>query len=175
MNKFHFAFIGAILLLAGCANSATKDIMVDADADPKANFTGYTSYAWLGAAAIINDPEGNWEPPEFDADVEIKFLIDRELRARGMSESSTDPDLIVAFGAGIDMASMDIKIDPESELETLSNVPRGSLTVILIDSSSGKAIWGGIATGEVQQSPDQAVIKQRLDFAVKSMFKKLPQ
>ena len=174
MNKYRIAFIGAILLAAGCVNSATKDIMVETDADPKANFQGYTSYAWLGAAAIVNDPEGNWEPPEFDADAEIKFLIDRELRKHGMSESSSAPDLIVAFGAGIDMTSMDIKVDPESELETLTNIPMGGLTVILIDANTGLAIWAGAATGEVTQNPDSEVIKQRLDFAVSSMFKKLP-
>ena len=175
MNKHRIALIGAILLVTGCVNSATKDIMVDTDSDPKADFKGYTSYAWLGAAAIVNDPEGNWEPPEFDADAEIKFLIDRELRKHGMSESSVDPDLIVAFGAGIDMTSMEIKVDPESELETLTNIPMGGLAVILIDANTGLAIWAGVATGEVTQNPDQEVIKQRLDFAVSSMFKQLPQ
>lgn len=173
MNKYRLAFIGAVLLATGCVNSATKDIMVDTDVDPKVDFKGYTTYAWLGAAAIVNDPEGNWEPPEFDADAEIKFLIDRELRKHGMSESSVDPDLIVAFGAGIDMTTMEIKVDPESELETLENVPMGALTVILIDSNTKQAIWGGIASGEVTQNPDSEIIKQRLDFAISSMFKQL--
>jgi hypothetical protein len=45
--------------------------------------------------------------------------------------------------------------------------------VILIDAQTGLAIWGGIATGEVQQNPDQAVTRQRLDYAVSSMFKQL--
>jgi hypothetical protein len=121
----------------------------------------------------VYDPEGQWEPPQFDADAEIKFLIDRELRAHGMAESSSNPDLIVAFAAGIDMATMEIKTDPESKLETLENVPKGALSVILIDAKTGLAIWGGIATGEVQQNPDQNVTKQRLDYAVTSMFKQL--
>jgi hypothetical protein len=51
----------------------------------------------------------------------------------------------------------------------------GALTVILIDNTTGLAIWGGVATAEIQQSPDQEIIKQRLDFAVSSMFKKLPR
>ena len=160
MNKYHIALIGSILLAAGCVNSATKDIMVDTDADPKADFKGYTSYAWLGAAAIVNDPEGNWEPPEFDADAEIKFLIDRELRKHGMIESATNPDLIVAYAAGIDMAVMEIKIDPESYLETLRNVPMGALIVALIDDKTGLAIWGGVATAEIQESPGLDVVKK---------------
>ena len=175
MNKNLFAIFGILLLVAGCASSVTKDIMVDADIDPKANLKGYSTYTWLGSAAIVYDPEGKWEPPQFDADAEIKFLIDRELRKHGMTESSANPDLIVAFAAGIDMATMEIKIDPESNLETLENVPMGALTVILIDAGTGMAIWGGIATAEIQQNPEQDVIKKRLDYAVSSMFKQLPK
>jgi len=173
MNKPFIVLSAVLLLLAGCASSVTKDIMVDTDVDPKANLEGYTSYAWLGSAAIVYDPEGQWEPPQFDADAEIKFLIDRELRAHGMTESSSNPDLIVAFAAGIDMATMEIKTDPDSKLETLENVPMGALSVVLIDAKTGFAIWGGIATAEVQQNPDQEIIKQRLDYAVSSMFKQL--
>ena len=173
MNKSFIVLSAVLLLLAGCASSVTKDIMVDTDVDPKANLKGYSSYTWLGSAAIVYDPEGQWEPPQFDMDAEIKFLIDRELRKHGMTESSSSPDLIVAFAAGIDMATMELKTDPESKLETLENVPMGALSVILIDAKTGFAIWGGIATAEVQQNPDQEITKKRLDYAVSSMFKQL--
>ena len=175
MNKNLFAIFGIMLLVAGCASGVTKDIMVETDIDPKANMKGYSTYTWLGSAAIVYDPEGKWEPPQFDADAEIKFLIDRELRARGMTESSAKPDLIIAYAAGIDMASMEIKIDPESNLETLRDVPMGALVVALIDGKTGLAIWGGVATAEIQQNPEQDVIKKRLDYAVSSMFKQLPK
>ena len=173
MKKHLIALSAALLLLSGCASSVTKDIMVDTDVDPKANLKGYSTYTWLGSAAIVYDPEGQWEPPQFDMDAEIKFLIDRELRKHGMTESSSSPDLIVAFAAGIDMATMEIKTDPESKLETLENVPKGALSVILIDAQTGFAIWGGVATGDIKQDPDQEVTKQRLDYAVTSMFKQL--
>jgi hypothetical protein len=92
-----------------------------------------------------------------------------------MTESSANPDLIVAYAAGIDMASMDIKIDPESKLEVLTNVPLGALTIVLVDANTGRAIWAGVATAEIQENPGQDVIKKRLDYAVTSMFKKLPK
>ncbi len=174
MNKKLLTVFALMLLVTGCA-SVTKDIMVDTDMDPKANLKGYSTYTWLGSAAIVYDPEGKWEPPQFDADAEIKFLIDRELRARGMTESSANPDLIIAYAAGIDMASMEIKIDPESNLETLRDVPMGALVVALIDGKTGLAIWGGVATAEIQESPSMEVIKKRLDYAVTSMFKQLPK
>ena len=175
MNKYLFPIFAVMLLVAGCASSVTRDIMVDTDVDPKANLKGYSTYTWLGSAAIVYDPQGKWEPPQFDADAEIKFLIDRELREHGLTESTANPDLIVAYAAGIDMATMGIKIDPESELEKLENVPMGALTVILIDAGTGLAIWGGVATAEIQHNPEQDVIKKRLDYAVSSMFKQLPK
>jgi len=148
--------------------------MVETDSDPKANLSGYTSYAWLGAAAIVFDEKGQWEPPQFDADAEIKFLIDRELRHRGMTEDSVNPDLVIAYAAGIDMDSMDIKIDPESGIEALENAPIGALTVIMIDAETGLAIWAGIATADIQENPTPEATKARLDFAVSEMFSKLP-
>ena len=163
-----------VLLLSGCVSNMTRDIMVETDSDPKANLGGYTSYAWLGAAAIVFDDKGQWEPPQFDADAEIKFLIDRELRHHGMTEDSVNPDLIVAYAAGIDMDSMEIKTDPESGLEVLENVPVGALSVIMIDADTGLAVWAGVATADIQENPTPETTKHRLDFAVSEMFSKLP-
>ena len=162
------------VFVAGCA-SVTKDIRVETEADPKANISGYSSYSWLGSAAILSDPEGKWEPPQFDADAEIRFLIDRELRARGMTESSANPDLIVAYAAGIDMETLKIEVDPESSLQTLTNLPMGALVIALIDAKTRVAVWAGVATAEIQKNPEQEVVKKRLDYAVTSMFKKIPR
>jgi hypothetical protein len=174
MKKYLYTLATLALLLAGCASSITKDIVVETESDPKINLAGYKSYSWLGSAAIVFDARGQWEPPQFDADAEIKFLIDRELRDHGMTEDSVNPDLIVAFAAGIDMDSMDIKADPASGLDMLTNVPLGGLSVILLDAETGNAIWIGVATAELRQNPTPESSKKRLDFAVSEMFARLP-
>ena len=170
-------FIVAIsfVLLSSCTSIPTKDIEFDTEADPKVNFSGYKTYAWLGAAAILNDPYGQWEPPAFDADAEIKFLIDRELRKRGMSENSADPDLFVVFAAGIDMDALGLKTDPQTKMEHMSNVPQGALLIALVDGESGFVIWAGVATAEVQQNPDTQTAKARLDYAVTGLMKEVPK
>ena len=178
MNRnYALLFASVVMLFSGCASTPTKDIAVAAQADPKANFSGYKTYTWLGAAAIVSDYNGQWEPPAFDADAEIKYLIDRELRKRGMSQSSpfVNPDLIVAFAAGIDMDALELKMDPESKIEALVNVPRGGLVIALVDGESGFVIWMGVATAEIQQSPDAKTVKARLDYAVTQLFRKLPK
>ncbi|MBV1916174.1 MAG: DUF4136 domain-containing protein [Pseudomonadales bacterium] len=174
-KKLTLLFFSFALLITGCATVQKSDIQIDAEASPKTNFSGYKTYTWLGSAAILNDPVGKWEPLSFDADTEIKFLLDRELRARGMSENSTAPDLIVGFAAGIDMGALALKKDPEADVEILKNVPQGGLVVLLVDSQSGFLIWAGIASAEIQEDIDAAGTKQRLDYAVTQMIKKLPK
>ena len=176
MKKTHLLIWSlALIFFMGCATVPTKDIKIEAQSDPKANFNGYKTYAWLGAASIINDPHGQWEPPQFDADAEIIFLIDRELRKRGMTENTTNPDLIVAFAAGIDMEALGLKTNPESQSDMLKSVPQGGLAVVLADSQTGFAIWVGTATAQLQENPDTRTVKARLDYAVTQMFKKLPK
>ena len=175
MKKYLLAIATLLVFISGCAStSVTKDIMVKTEVDPKANLGGYKSYAWLGTAAIVFDEKGQWEPPQFNADAEIKFLIDRELRAHGMTEDAVNPDLVVAYAAGIDMDSMEIKTDPENDLEVLKNVPLGALSVILVDAQTGLAVWAGVAKAELQDNPTIETTKKRLDYAVSEMFSKLP-
>jgi len=175
MKRYLFTMAALVMLLGGCASSVTKDIEVQTDWDPKANLAAYKSYTWLGSAAIVFDDRGQWEPPQFDADAEIRSLIDRELRERGMTQNSVNPDLIVAYAAGIDMDSMQIKVDPESGLEMLANLPLGALSVVLVDAVSGQAIWIGIATANIRQSPTPETTRKRLDYAVSRMFAGLPR
>ena len=175
MKKHLIALLTAMLLVTGCAFSVTNDIKIEAEADPTIKFRGYKTHAWLGSASIVYDPAGKWEPPQFDADTEIKFLIDNEMRNRGFSEDTANPGLIVAFAAGIDMTAMREEVDPNSNIAALQNVPEGALTVVLVDALTGLAVWGGVATADIQQDPDAEVVKQRLAFAVKSMFKQLPK
>ena len=165
----------AFIFVAGCASVPQKDIQVDTQSDPKVRFSGYKSYAWLGTAAILNDPYGQWEPPQFDADAEITFLIDRELRKRGMSENTSSPDLFIAYAAGIDMEALGVKVDPQTKMDILENVPQGGLVLVFIDSETGLVIWVGVAIAEVQESPDTETAKARLDYAVTQMLKKIPK
>jgi len=175
MNRKLLALCLLPFLILGCANSLTSDISIETEANPKVDFKGYKTYSWIGTAAIVNDPEGRWAPPAFDADAEITFLINRELHARGMVETQVDPDMLVFYGAGIDMQSMEIKIDPNTDLEQMVNVPKGALTVLLIDAASELAIWGGAAIAEVKQDPDLEVIRKRLAYAIEKMFARLPE
>ena len=177
MNRILIVLAALLPLLTGCVSSQMKDITIEAEADTNVDFAAYKSYAWLGSAAVVFDEQGRWEPPGFDADAEIEFLINRELRTRGLYENSAAPELVVSYAAGIDMESMQLKTDQSDQeiREALENVPMGALVVVLIDFDTGKAVWVGVAEAEIQQNPDDELVRKRLDYAVSSMFKKLPR
>lgn len=174
-KNFSILFITCALFIVACATVDTQDINVGAEADPKVQFSGYKTYTWLGSAQIIYDPVGKWEPPKFDADTEIKFLIDRELRKRGMAQTTSNPDVIVLFAAGIDMEALQLKENPESTDVILKKVPQGALIIALIDSSTGYVMWRGTATGNIQKTPSQEAVRKRLDYAVTKVLKLLPK
>jgi len=45
MNRNAVLLFAGLTLFSGCASVPTEDIQVDAQADPKANFSGYKTYA----------------------------------------------------------------------------------------------------------------------------------
>lgn len=176
MSRFKWVWLVAIVLVVGgCASTLTEDIKVRVEADPQANLTAYKTYAWLGSAQIVHDPEGQWEPPQFDADAELRFLIDAQLRKRGMTEVNRNPDMVVAFIAGIDMAALNLEEDPKDEIKMLEKTPKGALVLLFLDGMNGDTIWAASAIGDLKQKQISTEdVRTRLDYAVREMFKQLP-
>ncbi len=175
MNIRRYLIVGALALLgAGCA-TVTKDIKVDAETRAGADLKAYRTYAWIGSAQIINDPRGQWEPPQLDADAEIRWLIDRELRKRDMIEVARNPDLLVGFAAGINMEALELVADPKTGTDSMQNVPKGALVVVLADAATRVPVWVGTAVGDIQEKPSVETARKRLDYAVTKMFQKISQ
>lgn len=168
------AIVTCGILVTGCASFPKDDIEIATEADPKVNFGGYRTYSWVGSAQILSDPEGKWEPLGFDADSEITALVDRELAKRGMVQSDTMPDMLVAYALGIDTELMKFKDDPESQVRVLENVPQGALVIMMVDPETEFVTWAGIAVAELQNQGDD-VAKKRLNYTITEMFKQLPK
>ena len=148
------------IFLSACATTATQDIKVEAQADPKVSFSGYKNYAWLASAEILYDPEGQWEPKNIDIDSEVRFIVNRELRKRGMVEVTSNPDMYIAFAAGVDMTSLDIKENPESKEQVLANIPKAGLVIVMVDADTGfpqDSGHGRHHTGPVDRSHAQII------------------
>ncbi len=173
MMRFSYAAL-ILLLITACSTAPTKDIEVDATADPKVSFSGYKTYSWLAAARLVYDPEGQWEPQDVDIDAEVQRMINNELRKRGFVQAENNPDMLVAYTTGVDMTSLDLKQNPETNEKLLENIPRAALIVALIDANTGYVMWLGEAVGEVQQEADANTVRARIEYAINTMFGLLP-
>jgi PBP1b-binding outer membrane lipoprotein LpoB len=175
MKKYHLVFLSAmLLLLSGCA-SVTSDIRVGAEPAPGATIANnYKTYDWLGSFSLLNDPNNTWQPPDVNIAGDIKFLIDRELRKKGIQRAIDTPDLTVTFLVGVDMENQILKLDPDTKIELKKKIPKAALVVALMEVDSGDIVWLGVADAEIQKGVTAEVMRQRLDYAVREMFKLLP-
>jgi len=174
-KNIFYLLLFSFSLLAACSTTPTDDIKIEAAADEDVNFSSYKSYAWAGAVGILKDPEGKWKQPKFDIDKEIEFLMDREFRKLGLTETSGNPDMLVAYALGVDMSALKLKEDPKTKSPILKNIPKGALIVILVDAKTGYAMWVGQASAKIKQNPDMKIAKARLDYAVTEIMKKIPR
>ena len=176
MNGFKSVILVLLIgiLATACAAQLTKDIEVTAKQRPGVDFSHYRTFAWLDTAQVVNDPLGQWEPPNFDADAEVTRLVERELGKLGMTPATGKPDMLVTFVAGIDMLSLELREDPEKKQETLQNIPKGALVVVLVDAVTRVRLWVGVAAGDVGKQPDSNAVRRRLDYAITEMFRRLP-
>ena len=170
--------IAAVLLamfVSACGGSLTSDIKAESAADEKVNFSGMKSYAWFGGLGALVDDTNLWAQPDFDMAQEAKFVIDRELRKKGFSESS-DPDVFVAFLLVADVNQVQ-KIDQErgANVENLEGVGKGALLIELIDADTTQTIWLGGATAKVSSKYTDDERKQRLDYAITELIAQLPK
>ena len=163
-----------VWLLAGCA-SITGDIRVETESDPGVDLGEYRTYSWLGSAGVVNDPRGNWEPPDLDADVEIRRILNRELRRRGMREVESDPQVVVAFATGINTEVFHIVENPENKMYTLQNAPKAALVVVFIDPRTRHPVWVGTAVGEIKSERSADEVRKRIDYAVTNMLREAYQ
>lgn len=169
--------LALLLTLNACSMMGTQDsnsdITFETDIDPKANFKGYKSYTWMGAASIMNDPDNDWKAPGFDANAEIKLLIDNGLRDKGMSETNQKTDVLVGYALGINMSNIEYKENKETSFKSLEAAPKGALVILMVDAETGVVIWASSAKADIKGNTGDAA-KKRLAFAVKSMLGSLP-
>lgn len=165
-----FTLLITALLITSCA-TLTDDIKIETHADNSINFNAYKTYAWAESAQIVFDPVGQWEQPTLDTDEEVRFSINREMRSRNFTQVDNDPDLLVTFAAGIDHAALKIKENPDSNNNTLARTPKTALTIAFIDARTGYAVWQGYAMGDAQEQQSIENIRERINYAVREIFK----
>lgn len=174
MRKMILCLVATVGFMTGCVTVPTDDIEIETEADKTVNFGDLKTYAWLGEGAVLNDPYGHWKSPAFDVGAEIAYQIDTALRDRGMTQVVTDPDVLVAYAIGVDMAAKKFRENPETKVGNFENVPQAGLVVVLVDPRTEYVDWSAVAKAELKNAdPDTA--KKRIAYVISTMFDKLPK
>ncbi|GFE82814.1 lipoprotein [Steroidobacter agaridevorans] len=166
----------AVALLAACASKPT----IRTNVDPAADFSKYQTYGFF------DEVTGRASAYDSFATRYIKTAIDNEMQKRGFQKSS-NPQLLVnthvqtkdkvkvtespsgyygyrygmyGWGAGVSTS--------------VDNYTEGTLNVDVIDSSTSRLLWEGVAVGRIhEKSRDDP--QAAIDEVVRQVFEKFPK
>ncbi|QDU72022.1 DUF4136 domain-containing protein [Mucisphaera calidilacus] len=177
-----FLLMALCLLVVGCQSTSMSsvppemaDIQIQTETNPRVNLSGYSTYAWGGAAAALHDPDDMWTPPGYDVGRVSVMLIEKQLTDLGLTKASQDPDMLIFFAIGVDMKSLGLETS-ENPDATLVETPAGGLLVIAADPGTRQVMWAGVAVAELldesERTPELA--QKRMHYAVGEIFKSWP-
>lgn len=169
-----------LLLLTGCASSPT----IRSNMDPNADFNSFQTFGFV--EPLATDREG------FQSLISQQLVAsaERELIARGLLRTDTNPQLLINFSANLDQR-LRIRQVPTSpgglnrnrrgfystwpmyNQTEISQYTKGTVGIDVIDASKRQLIWEGFALGRVTQSTMDN-IDPVLNDAVVEIFREFP-
>lgn len=168
--------LASLLLAAGCGPKAqTSDIKTQVAADETVKFAGYKTYTWFAGVGMVRDDTGKWDDGDLDIAAELKFLIDKSMRERGMNESSSNPDLFIGFLVVADLNQLKQITDRGGKVTSIEGVGESALVIELIDAKTERTVWVGAAAADARTGRSNDEVKARLNYAVTELFKGLPK
>lgn len=172
----------AIAVLAGCATGPR----ITAEADPRADFSAYRTWAFYSPLAIEGD---GYSTP---ATSRMKEAVSAQMQSRGYAYRAGEPDLWVNLNAYIerraDVTSMPyvdyayyysyrargyVAVPFWHERVNVHRYTEGTLNVDIIDARRNALVWEGIAVGRVANLKP-ADRDARIDRSIAEIFARYP-
>ena len=174
----HFSIF--ILLTAFFACSTAR--VVKTEKAPGVDFSAYKTYDYYELEAS-GDTAGNKFNPYTDL---LRQAISRELEAKGLQQSSTDPDLRVNIGIVVreetQTRETNIREAPrymgqrryswKSEQVEVGRYKTGTATIDLVDSRKNMMVWQGVMEGII--SKKERSYESDVNRGVAELFEKFP-
>jgi hypothetical protein len=161
-----------LLILAGllvAATLATAKVFVDHD--PRVDFSGYETYAWIAGTPSPN-PAGEGL---------VRSALDTALQAHGLKRVDRSPDLFVASHV-TRSDQQAIVVQSYGDRDYQSNwgmsahgeqdIPVGTLVVDIVDAQSKQLVWRG--TGTATLSSKMTRNEKKLNKVLAKMFREFP-
>jgi len=166
----------AILLAAGCSS-----VSVSHDFDSQTDFSNLRTYRWLAAPESTSDNVQKELQTNSLIESRVKSAVNRQLAAKGIRETTQDPDFLIAFHTGVQD-----KTDIQSwgygygywgmrggGVSTI-HYQEGTLILDFIDPKSKNLIWRGVGKKVVSQRTTPEKSEKEINQAVEKILKKYP-
>jgi Domain of unknown function (DUF4136) len=178
------ALVSAIALLGACS-SVPK---AEADADRTADLAGYRTFSFARPLAA----DANAQPSALTQHMEQATL--REMRSRGLRQTSAQPQLIINFNANTRQAAPPVPTPPRlvpggyyayrdgqytvwpgyRDRNATAPYPAGTINIDIVDAASKQLVWEAVVPGAIQPGPSEA-LQPAVDAAVKAAFANYPK
>jgi hypothetical protein len=170
-----------LLVVAGCASGPT----IRSNVDESADFTSFRTFGFF--EPLATDREGY----QSLISQQLVASADRELVARGLQRTDTNPDLLVNFSADLDQRLRVTQSPatprrnfhhhrqgfystwPMYQRTEIRQYTKGTLGIDVVDAARQQLVWEGFALGRVTQRTTDN-IGPVLDSAVVDIFANFP-
>lgn len=184
--KFLSLFVIAGSLLASCASVA------HVEKDDSVNLSSYKTYTWVETKESEDD---NQKKPVNLAEEKIRSSVNAELSKEGWKEVKNRPDVLLSYDVLVEKSVKEsnnpvysrpynrVFFNPytrrwnsiyyPSQFLGYDNnayqVREGTVTITMVDAKTGKTIWQGWTTDEVNS---KNMTSKEIQSSVKSIFRK---
>jgi len=166
----------AVLLAAGCSS-----VSVSHDFDSQVDFANLRTYSWITAPESTSESVQKELQTNSLIESRVKKAVNRQLAAKGLRETTQDPDFLVAFHTGVQD-----KTDVQSwgygygywgmrggGVSTI-HYQEGTLILDFINPKSDNLIWRGVGKKVVSERTTPEKSEKEINTAVEQILKKYP-
>jgi len=164
-----------ILAIALCSCSAVR--VLETEADPEFSLSQYKTFDFFQIESAVDSSEYFAE----NADL-LKEAIARELQARGLTQSSSAPDLLVNIGITVkdkvQTRETNFRDAPrymgqrnytwKSEEIVVRRYREGTVSVHLVESPTRQMVWNGVVAGTIPDNKNK--LPDTIDEAMRKLF-----
>ena len=161
------ALLTLSLVVFGCGGAT-----VSSDYDTSKDFSQYKTFAWVDDSQV----EASYDLQGLLHD-RIHAAVKTELEAKGLTEATENPDLLLAYHTGKqDQTQIDSwgygYWGPRS-VDTYTYTT-GTLIIDLVDAESQQLAWRGTAEDIIDPNPSPEKSQENINKAVAKIFSKYP-
>jgi hypothetical protein len=179
-------FVILVAVVAVVVMSCAPSITVKQDSDKTANFASLKTFDWLPVpTTAVGSVKAAIERNSL-LDKRVKTAVNEQLAAKGYTQSSDNPDVMVTYHVGVDD-----KINVTDwgygyagygrysgwgggSSVDVYQYKEGTLLIDIIDAKTKQLIWRGAGTGTVDPDAPTEKREQRLSNAVAQIMANYP-